>query len=448
MVEVVGRSCKALLSLDKKYLVALSGGADSVALLRLLLTLGYTVEAVHCNFHLRGEESDRDELFCKNLCEQFGVPLHLVHFDTRSYAELHGVSIEMAARDLRYNHFFKLVDDLGFGGVCVAHHRDDSVETVLLNLVRGTGIDGLRGIARCNGKVFRPLLDVSRTEIIDYLSYIKQDFITDSSNLVDDVQRNKMRLDVIPELLKINPRAIENIHKLSSRIRDAQLILNNAIDNSISRISVVKPNGKIEVDIDRLLREPGSETILWSLLKDKNFSSQQTEQIYDSLSVDTEKSGREWTSSTHSLLINRGTIVVQEKSEELTREMKIPESGYYVFDEDEKYRFSIVPVDENFVISKKADVVCLDADKVKFPIVIRTVKTGDWFIPFGMKGRKLVSDFLTDKKFSLFEKRRQLVMVDSIGEILWLVGLRPDNRYSVTNETTRSLVIEKCANNN
>ena len=185
-----------------RYLVALSGGADSVALLLTMQDMGFHIEAAHCNFHLRGEESDRDEQFCKNLCKSRGVSLHLAHFDTRGYAALHHVSIEMAARSLRYAYFQNLCKDLSLDGICVAHHRDDSVETVLLNLVRGTGVHGLRGILPVNGNILRPLLCVSRADIINYLGCKNQNYVTDSTNLVADVMRNKIRLQILPLLQK------------------------------------------------------------------------------------------------------------------------------------------------------------------------------------------------------------------------------------------------------
>ena len=200
-----------LLDKDKPCLIALSGGADSVSLLLALLHLGYKTEACHCNFHLRGSESVRDEQFCVSLCERLGVPLHRIHFDTEQYASLHKVSIEMAARELRYRYFEQLIQDLEAQGVCVAHHRDDSVETLLINLIRGTGINGLTGIAPRNGHVLRPLLDVSREDILEYLSLQQQDYVTDSTNLVPDVVRNKIRLQVLPLLRTINPSVSDSI---------------------------------------------------------------------------------------------------------------------------------------------------------------------------------------------------------------------------------------------
>lgn len=428
-------------TVDGSFLVALSGGADSVALLRAMMMLGYRVEAVHCNFHLRGEESDRDEMFCKNLCGALGVELHLAHFDTRAYADLHGVSIEMAARTLRYDYFFKLLDDLHLDYVCVAHHRDDSVETVLLNMMRGTGLDGLKGIARRNGKVVRPLLNVNRRELENFLESLNQDYITDSTNLIDDVQRNKIRLNVIPELLNVNPSAIDNIQKMTSHINDALEIVEAFVDAAQQRIVTFRGD-EMRLSIPLLHSEPGAETVLWYILKDKNFSSSQVEKIYSFISCDDVKSGREWTSPTHSLLIDRNAIVVQPKKDDAPLLMKIPETGIYAINDEHKLSFKVVDREPDFCIPKDARFACLDADKVKFPLVVRTLNDGNWFIPFGMTGRKLVSDFLTDRKFSLFAKRRQLVAEDSSGNIVWLIGLRPDNRFRINDTTRRLLIIE------
>ena len=190
-----------------KYIVALSGGADSVALTLLLQQLGYDIEAAHCNFHLRGEESMRDEHFCQALCQQRHIPLHITHFDTVTFAQLHKISIEMAARKLRYAYFNSLMNDLHATGICVGHHQDDSVETLIINLLRGTGIHGLTGIAPKNGHIIRPLLGVTHNEILAELDAMQQDYVTDSSNLCDDVVRNKIRLHVLPLLQTINPSA-------------------------------------------------------------------------------------------------------------------------------------------------------------------------------------------------------------------------------------------------
>ena len=219
---------ESLISKKGLHLVALSGGADSVALLRILLDLGYDIEAAHCNFHLRGEESNRDELFVKNLCQRLDIKLHLIHFDTTEYAALHQVSIEMAARDLRYGYFSQLLKDIGASTVCVAHHRDDAVETLLMNLLRGSGIHGLTGIRPHNGHIVRPLLCVSRQEIEDYLRSIGQDNVTDSTNLQPDVLRNKVRLQLLPLLEQLNPGASDNIARSAYYISEAEKVYNSA----------------------------------------------------------------------------------------------------------------------------------------------------------------------------------------------------------------------------
>ena len=224
-----------------KYIVALSGGADSVSLLFVLKhlehELGIDVEAAHCNFHLRGAESVRDEEFCKQLCGRLDVPLHLIHFDTQAYADLHRVSIEMAARDLRYGYFENLRRDIEAQDICVAHHRDDSVETVLLNLVRGTGLRGLRGIQPRNGNIIRPLLSLSREDIVQYLDALGESYVTDSTNLHNDVKRNKIRLDVMPLLRELNPSVSQSIFETSLRVTEALKIFDEAIQRSIADVT-------------------------------------------------------------------------------------------------------------------------------------------------------------------------------------------------------------------
>ena len=228
-----------LLNSNDLYIVALSGGADSVALLLFLDEMGYQVHAAHCNFHLRGAESDRDEAFCESLCLQKDIPFHRIHFDTLTYAETHHVSVEMAARELRYGYFEQLRKDIGASGICVAHHRDDSVETVLLNLIRGTGLRGLTGIQPRKGYILRPLLCVSRQEIEQYLQAKGQSYVTDSTNLVAEVQRNVVRLKVLPLLETINPAVADNIQRTAENLTEAQSVLDVAKKSVIEKISQV-----------------------------------------------------------------------------------------------------------------------------------------------------------------------------------------------------------------
>lgn len=418
-----------LLSHDGLHLVALSGGADSVALLLILRRLGYRIEAAHCNFHLRGEESDRDEDFVKSLCKKLEIPLHVIHFDTEEYASIHQVSIEMAARDLRYGYFRQLCQDLGAASVCVAHHRDDAVETLLMNLLRGSGIHGLTGIRPKNGLIVRPLRCVSREEIEDYLHSIGQDYVTDSTNLVDDVVRNKIRLRVLPLLKEINPKAAENIFKTSRYLFEAERIINQSIDNQKVRLIQGNPDSFPQtVSIPQLLRLPSPEIFLYEWLAPYGFNTTQTEQISSQL---TGESGREFLTSTHTLVIDRETLILMPLQPPM-KTIKIPEEGRYRYNEEICFD---VRLTNEISISKSDDCITLDAATVRFPLTVRPVQTGDRFCPFGMEGHRLVSDFLTDCKQSLIDKRRQLVVTDRDGQIIWVVGLRSDNRFKVTEKT-------------
>ncbi len=421
-----------LLRKDGKYLVALSGGADSVSLLLILKSLGYQIEAVHCNFHLRGEESDRDERFCVDLCAEESIPLHRVHFETQAYAELHKVSTEMAARELRYKYFEQLRMDMQADDICVAHHRDDSVETILLNLVRGTGIQGLTGIAPRNGHLIRPLLCVGRLDLEDYLSQRGQKFVTDSTNLVDDVRRNKIRLRVIPLLKEINPKAVENIYKSSLYLREVE---NAALSTVESGLLEDK-----KILFERLRTTPSPEFSLWYVLKDFHFSSSQIREMLEA--VDSQ-SGKEWHSDSHIVVTDRDGFVIDKLKKQETLSMKIIEEGNYVLP-NSKLRLEIRSVRkaEDFCIDKRKNVAMLDAELVKFPLTVRNIMTGDSFTPFGMKGTKLVSDFLTDLKKDILSKRGQLVVTDGSGNILWVVNERPDNRFRITVKTRNILILE------
>ena len=426
-----------LLSVDSKYLVALSGGADSVCLLLVLKELGYQLEAVHCNFHLRGDESDRDEMFCEVLCKRLGIPFHRIHFDTQMYAELHHVSIEMAARELRYKYFEQLCDDIHAAGICVAHHRDDSVETVLINLIRGTGIHGLTGISPKNGRIIRPLLDVSREEIEDYFRQLKQDFVTDSTNLHDDVVRNKIRLNVIPLLQEINPSVSENIALTANRLSEAERLFNWALEKKSAECVIEKDEQSLVINFSLAT---DNEYILFHLLSPYHFTPLQIEQI---AANDGKQSGKEWTSSSHVALLDRNRLIVC-RLEETRSPMRIPEDGKYVFTDRCVLSFQHVMRDSDFQICRQRNVACLDADLVEFPLTIRYIENGDRFTPFGMKGSKLVSDFLTDCKVSLYDKRQQLVVTDAKQQIVWLVNHRPDHRFCVTEQTKRVLKITFC----
>ena len=440
-----------------KYIIALSGGADSVSLLLVLKHLesefGITLEAAHCNFHLRGDESLRDEEFCQQLCRRLHVPLHLVHFDTHAYADLHHVSIEMAARDLRYTYFEQLRRDIHAHDICVAHHRDDSVETLLLNLVRGTGLRGLRGIQPRNAHIIRPLLSHSRQQIEQYLDALGESYVTDSTNLHNDVKRNKIRLNVIPLLRELNPSASQSIFETSLRVTEALKIFDDAIQHAVADVTTPQTqnsklktqnsklktqNSKLIISVPRLKQQPSPEYTLHEILSPRGFTSAQIEQIYTSL--DTNPTGKIITSCTHELAFDRSTLILQPKTPTPhVRPMRIPETGTYVLSDSLKLKVETEECGDRYEPSHAADCASLDASDIKFPLTLRHIQPGDRFVPFGMTGTKLVSDYLTDRKKNIFEKRAQLVLTDAQQRILWLVGERTDNRFRITPNTQQAL---------
>lgn len=432
-----------LLSHSRKYLVAFSGGADSTALLLILKSLGYDIEAAHCNFHLRADESDRDERFCVDLCDRNNIILHIAHFDTVAYAELHKVSIEMAARDLRYAYFRQLLRDIGADAVCVAHHRDDSAETLLMNIIRGTGIQGLTGIRPVNGDIVRPLLCISRNDIECYLEGIGQGFVTDSTNLVNDVVRNKIRLDVIPLLQSVNPAAKVNMARTAERMTEAIKVFESAINQSVSDVIHRDVNNALYVDLHKLRQQPSPQYTLYYILKDFSFSSSEIDNIYSNLSA---YSGTEYHSATHQLLIDRGVMIIEPLDENGKKSMLIPEDGVYVLGNGKKMKVEHLKRTDEFSISRSKSCCCLSAGDIKFPLTVRCVDTGDRFCPFGMKGSKLLSDYMTDRKMTLFDKRRQQVVADACGRIVWVVNERPDNRFRITDETAEIVRITLLTN--
>lgn len=408
---------KGLFGLTDKVLVALSGGADSVALLRVLLQLGYRCEAAHCNFHLRGAESDRDEAFVVCLCETLRVPLHKADFQTKEYAAERGISIEMAARELRYAWFESLLPVCGARVIAVAHHRDDSVETFLLNLVRGTGIKGLKGIAAVNGRVVRPMLGVSRADILDYLEALQQDYVTDSTNLVDEYMRNKIRLNVLPLLRELNPSVDDTLAETAMRLSDTSAVYQQAMHEAVQRVR--KENC---ISIAGLLAEVAPQALLYELLYPLGFNSAQVGEVFRSLKAE---SGRRFLSKEWELLKDRDFLLLR------------PVGGEYPAPE-----LLVQEADKDSVeIEKDNRIAFLDADTVMQPLVLRKWQSGDAFVPFGMKGKKSVRNYLKDRKKTLFEKENQYVVCNVSGEVVWLVNERIDDRFKVTGKTQRVLVL-------
>ncbi|MBR5612359.1 MAG: tRNA lysidine(34) synthetase TilS [Bacteroidaceae bacterium] len=412
-----------LFALNDKVLVALSGGADSVALFHVLIDLGYKCECAHCNFHLRGEESNRDENFVRALCNEIHIPLHIKHFDTESYAKEKQISIEMAARELRYDWFEELRKETGASVIAVAHHRDDSVETFLLNLIRGTGINGLKGIQAKNRYIVRPLMETSREDILNYLDYLKQDYVTDSTNLQDEYLRNKIRLNLLPIMKEMNPSIMESIQETSQKLSEVANIYNqNRKENLKTSIQTTKEGDTLH--IQTILEDSAPLSLLHEWLSPAGFNPSQIKDIHQSLKK--EQSGKQFISNEWKLLRDREHLILQHKK----IEENVPEIS-----------IETMEINNDFILLKDKNIACLDADKVVLPLEIRKWKKGDKFVPFGMKGQKKVSDYLTDKKYSLFQKEKQYVAC-SEGKIVWLIGERTDDRFKITEKSKRAVILK------
>ena len=409
-----------LFPINARIIVALSGGADSVALLRILHTLGYDCEAAHCNFHLRGTESDRDEMFVRKLCKTMKTPLHTLDFATEQYAIEKKISIEMAARELRYQWFAEIKEKTKADVIAVAHHQDDSVETVLLNLIRGTGINGLLGIRPKNGDIVRPLLCISRKEITDYLQNAGQEYMTDSTNLQDEYTRNKIRLNLLPLMQEINPLVKEHIIDTSNYLNDVNRIYNKGIEEGKQRV-IEKGN----IRIVPLLKEPSPEALLFEILYPLGFNAAQTKNILTMLEGQT---GKQFISKDGWRVVKNRELLLIDKKE------KQENPPFCLIKEEKEYT-------KDFIIPREKHIACFDTDKLIGEINLRKWQTGDIFIPFGMKGKKKVSDYLTDRKFSIIQKENQWVLCCG-DKIIWIVGERTDNRFRIDEKTKKVTVFK------
>ncbi len=419
-----------LLSPAKRYLVALSGGGDSVALLAILQEMGLPIEAAHCNFHLRGAESDGDEAFCRNICAAREVKLHVRHFQTAAEARKNGESIEMAARRLRYDWFSRLCADRRCEAVCVAHHRNDNIETLLLNLVRGTGIHGLTGMAYRRGNVIRPLLDATRNDILNYLKTNGLRFVTDSSNADTRYKRNLVRHELLPLLRRLNPSVEETLLGDMLKLQAAEEAY-DSIGNAVLQQAMATPHGvrfalnglKYKAQFDAIGRAYGfpAETMR-AICQNRGMNERAR---YDA--------------PLYLAAIYRGWLEVVKRPNTFSP-VTLPAEGETFTPDGQRIGLRLMSRDELEVIPRDTRTAAIDADNICGALHYRAAAAGDRFRPFGMKGSKLVSDFLTDRHCSRLERMWAGVVCDDNG-ILWLCGHRPDRRAAITSDTTRVLLI-------
>ena len=424
-----------LLTGKRLVLVGLSGGADSVALLGVLVRLGYPCRALHCNFHLRGAESDRDEVFARQFADSLGVPFVKVDFDTRGYAVIHQESIEMAARSLRYRWFEEQRQAFNAEAIAVAHHRDDSVETLLMNLLRGSGIRGLGGIRPRNGQVVRPLLAVSRAEIEEWLQTQGWDYVTDSSNLSDAYTRNFIRLRVLPLLEQLNPAARETIARSAAHLSAAEQLYAYTVEEARKAVFITADS----LSIEALMRYPSPETLLYEWLRPLGFSRIVVGELFESL---TGLSGKQFYSATHQVLKDRDRLYIAPLQEPSAwQPIEIPVATGELT-QPLRLSFQLMERTSDFQLERASDTAYFDAEKLPGRLTLRLPQTGDWFVPFGMRGRKKLSDFFADQKMNRWEKLRQPLLC--AGEsIVWVVGRRADDRFRVGEETKMIFSVKK-----
>ncbi|MBL7112585.1 MAG: tRNA lysidine(34) synthetase TilS [Bacteroidales bacterium] len=425
-----------LFSRDNKILLAVSGGIDSVVMLYLFRQSGFQFGMAHCNFHLRGIESDGDEQFIQQLARQYNITHYTAHFNTEEYARENKLSIQMAARELRYNWFEEICDQHGYTNIATAHNQDDVIETFMINLGRGTGIRGLTGIKPKTGRIIRPLLFASRSEIEKFANECAVEYREDSSNISVYYTRNKIRHEIIPLFEEINPSFRSSLIETIRKLNDTENIYLNTIENIKNEL--VEHNGESAIiDLEKLEPLPNKLTVLFEILSGYQFLSSQIASIIDSSKA---HSGKQFYSGTHRLIKDRNTFIVTP--------LKETESKRYYIDEGmeqvrEPISMDLLIVDNNhsFTIPRQRNVACLDYGKLNFPLIFRKWHDGDYFQPLGMVHKKKLSDFLIDEKLSIADKEDQWLLISG-DDIVWVVNQRIDERYKVTDKTRQILMVE------
>jgi len=424
-----------LFSKGNKILLAVSGGKDSVLMLHLFNAAGINVGVAHCNFNLRADEAQRDEQFVKTLARSLDLPFYVTHFDTKKYAAEHKISTQMAARDLRYNWFEEIRVTHGYDFIALAQHQNDAVETVLINLLRGTGISGLHGILAKRDKLIRPLLFLNRLEINKIIEDNSLDFVEDSSNLNADYTRNKLRLEVIPHLKEINPSLENTFAKNINRFAEIETFLNLQIEK-ISKEIVQKKADGFYIPLEKIKALQPQKLVLFELLRPYGFIETVAEEILNGLE---KQSGARFFSRNYQAIINRNNLIISKINLEIHQHKIIHRNDLnfsfatYFF----KLTFS-----DNLSFENVRNKIFVDESALQFPLILRTRQNGDKFIPLGMKGFKKISDYFIDEKVPLHLKSEIPILVNGNGEVIWIAGMRQDNRYKLTKATKKVAIFE------
>lgn len=421
---------------QKLVLAAVSGGKDSVLLAHLLKSSGFNFAIAHCNFLLRGEESQRDQDFTSNLAERLQVPFFLTEFNTKIYADKNSISIQMAARELRYNWFEEIRAQHHFDVIALAQHQNDSIETILLNLTRGTGIAGMHGILPKNGKLVRPMLFLSRENIDEICAEEKLDFVEDSSNTSVKYARNKIRLEVVPKLKEINPNLEKTFDQNLEHFRQLEALLEK--DLQVLRDAVfIHLKNELRIKIADIQQLHPQKLLLFGLLREFNFSGQVVDDLINSLE---KHSGKIFESPSHQLVLDREEIIIHERKERVSEIVEILENQNEVCFRD--FKLKLLHDDSPLIVKNNPMATSVDAKKLIFPLSIRNWQTGDYFFPLGMPHKQKLSDFFVQQKVPLHQKPNIPLLVNGNREIIWIGGFRLDDRYKVSASTKKVVIFE------
>ena len=417
---------------DAKLLIAISGGLDSVVLAHLFNALNFNISLAHCNFQLRGKESGLDEEFVKNLSQKSYNQVFNIKFNTNEYAIQNKLSTQIAARELRYNWFQELLEKHNFDYILTAHHADDNLETFLINLTRGSGLEGFTGIPKINGNIVRPLLSFSRAEIQQYAEHNNVDWREDASNTSIKYIRNKIRHQVIPVLKEINPSLLKTFANTSENLKESQQIIEDRIEDITSQI-IEKRDEIIKIEISKILKLSNPKAYLYQLLKEYHFT--EWNDIYNLLSA---QSGKQVFSKTHRLLKDRDFLILSEinLSTLIKTKFEIEENTSEITN---PIQLVFEAVEEKSTLNKET--IYVDKDLLKYPIILKKWGKGEYLCPIGMKGSKKISKYFKDAKYSLLEKENAWLLYNGDNEVIWIVGERQDRRFSISKSTKKMLKI-------
>ncbi len=426
----------SLFERNSKMLAAVSGGMDSVVMARLLKSAGFNFSIAHCNFQLRGDESANDQDFCSQLAQQLGVPFHTTSFDTLKYVADNKVSTQMAARELRYQWFEQIRQQSDYSVIALAHHQNDAIETILLNLTRGTGIAGMHGILPKSGQLVRPMLFLNRDEIQHIIDDNRLAYVEDSSNASVKYARNKIRLEVIPKLKELNP-ALEHTFKNNlEHFKGLELILQQRVSEIKKELFIAKGE-EIHISLAEIKKLEPKRLLLFNLLQEYGFN----ETVIDDLVSALDKhSGRVFETTGFSLLLDRDQLILTKKGSLPYQPVKIGKNDHQV--SYGGYKLNILNDDSALIVKNNPMGLSTDADLLVYPLTLRPWKQGDYFYPLGMKARKKLSDFFISLKIPLHEKNNIPLLVNGNGEMIWIGGYRPDERYKVTDNTKKVTIFE------